>query len=515
MGPRETALPAGGPAKLAQTAPRSYPLVRRERLLLPAALIWCLLAVDAVLWAPGFGAGVTAAVFGWYALLLAARGEALFRTGESRCLLVACLALACVFSLRSSELLLAWDFLALLVLVPLHTCVLADRPLLPWWRPAMVPERAGLFLGGAFGALGAVPAALTPVRGRKRRVGAAAMGVVLAAALLALLVHVLAAGDALFAAVTAALRDAFSALFDTDAPAIQELCWALVLTPFVFSLLYRLRHPAPVRPRSAAKAPAIDPVTVLILLAAMDGLYLLFLLVQSAGLFGGEQYLAQRGLSYAQWARSGFFEMTGVTAVNLLVLLSAAGLTRRGGRGWLLVRALSALLCLESLVLLSSALWRMCLYVSAYGLSYKRALTYWGMAMMALFLLLALRKVWRPDTSFCRAAFPLALAGWLVLNCADLERLVARDQVDRYLSGQSSHISIEYLIRLHSYSVLPELERLAGQTVLSDESGYVQVDSVLAHQRARARAACADWRSWDLSACLAAGAERAPASPAG
>ena len=63
--------------------------------------------------------------------------------------------------------------------------------------------------------------------------------------------------------------------------------------------------------------PAVDGLGFLLMLAALDGLYLLFLAVQSAGLFGGAEYLARRGISYARWARSGFFQMVGVTVVNL------------------------------------------------------------------------------------------------------------------------------------------------------------------------------------------------------
>ena len=55
-------------------------------------------------------------------------------------------------------------------------------------------------------------------------------------------------------------------------------------------------------------------------------LYLLFLGVQSAGLLGGAEYLAQKHISYAEWARSGFFQMVGVTALNLTLLLAAVAL---------------------------------------------------------------------------------------------------------------------------------------------------------------------------------------------
>ena len=166
------------------------------------------------------------------------------------------------------------------------------------------------------------------------------------------------------------------------------------------------------------------------------------------------------------------------------------------------MRLLGAALTAESFLLLASAAWRMTLYVEAYGLSFKRFLTYWGMGMMALFLLAAARKVRRPDFRFCRAAFPLALAGWLVLHCVPLDYLTAKDQVDRYLSGESASLSVEYLVSL-SYDTLGPLSRLAGQTVWSDYSGAVEIDGILEKQRADARSDCGDWRTWSLSAWLA------------
>ena len=245
------------------------------------------------------------------------------------------------------------------------------------------------------------------------------------------------------------------------------------------------------------------------MLAALDGLYLLFLAVQSAGLFGGPEYLARRGVSYAEWARSGFFQMVGVTVVNLTVTLAGLTFSRREGRTWTVLRLLSALLAGESLLLLASAAWRMTLYVSAYGLSFKRCMTYWGMVMMALFFLAALWKLQKPDRSFCRLAFPLALAGWLVINCVPLDYLVAKDQVDRYLAceARTPNISVSYLLYDLSYDTLPQLARLDSRlTFLDWRTGREEpLGEMLERRREEARQDCAGWRSWSLSACIAAG----------
>ena len=148
----------------------------------------------------------------------------------------------------------------------------------------------------------------------------------------------------------------------------------------------------------------------------------------------------------------------------------------------------------------------MTLYVEAYGLSFKRCMTYWGMAIMALFFLAAAGKLAKPDFGFFRAAAPVALAGWLVINCVPLDGLVARDQVDRYLSGRSETIDVEYLLYNLSYDTLSQLERLDGDLICRDwgDGGQTRLSTLLAERRSQARSDCASWQSWSLSACLAA-----------
>ena len=238
--------------------------------------------------------------------------------------------------------------------------------------------------------------------------------------------------------------------------------------------------------------------------------YLFFLAVQSAGLFGGPAYLAERNIRYADWARSGFFQMVGVTAINLSVLLTSLTFSRKGEKSWKIVRILAALLTAESFTLLASAAWRMTLYVTAYGLSFKRFMTYWGMVMMALFFLAAAVKIAKPDVHFCRFAFPAALAGWLIINCIPVDYLVSKNQVDRYLNHESFAIDIHYLTYSLSYDTLSQLERLDPYTYLSKYQGDwlshadEPLSSLLEQRKNTARRQCRDWRSWSLSAYLAA-----------
>ena len=293
----------------------------------------------------------------------------------------------------------------------------------------------------------------------------------------------------------------------------QYLVQYLILGPFKGPG----ESPATATIDATAQLPALLPkpyvlnLGFVLALAAVDGLYLAFLAVQSAGLFGGPEYVESLGVSYAEWARSGFFQMVGVTVLNLSLTLASLCLSRREGRAWRALRQLCGLLAGESLILLASAAWKMTLYVSAYGLSFKRCMTYWGMIMMALFLLAGLWKALRPDFRFCKWAFPVALAGWLVINCVPVDYLVAKNQVDRYLKGESPTVSVNYLAWL-SFDTLSQLERLDGSRLVSDYDGNwdyhkTTLSEELNSRRVSAWAQCRDWRTWSLSACLAAGRE--------
>ena len=275
----------------------------------------------------------------------------------------------------------------------------------------------------------------------------------------------------------------------------RALAIGLMLTPFACSLLWRLSHPREGKAMEE-RAPWLPPAALLVSLVALDGLYALFLGVQSAGLFGGPAYLASRGLRYAEWARSGFFQMVRVTVVNLSVLLGAVTWTRRE-QGFGAIRLAAAVLTGESFLLLGSAAWRMNLYVSAYGLSFKRCMTYWGMAVMAALFAFAAGKLAKPERSFCRLAFPFLLAAWLLVAYLPIDSIVARDQVRR---GGGD---VEYLLYELSYDALGYLDADAEKVIRDGGGGFLRLGKLIGERRAQAAGECAAWESWNLSAYLA------------
>jgi hypothetical protein len=270
-----------------------------------------------------------------------------------------------------------------------------------------------------------------------------------------------------------------------------RLIFGLLVAPFLFGLLYSLRRPEPLkrltRPVEGLSMEAAGPVTVL---AVLDVLYAFFLAVQCAALFGGADYLARAGISYASYARSGFFQLVAVAAVNLACLLACLALCKGEGRGLRMVQVLGTLLVAASGVLLVSALWRMNLYVGAYGLSFKRALTYWGMAVLAVLLAAALWKVWHRHFRWFRVLLSVGAAGWLLLNYANVDALVARYNIGRGLDTGAILSASDGRL-----GALPALEEL-----LEAQPEETELRQAVETLRDSARWQAAHWQTWSVAA---------------
>jgi hypothetical protein len=104
------------------------------------------------------------------------------------------------------------------------------------------------------------------------------------------------------------------------------------------------------------------------------------------------------GLTYAEYARQGFFELVAVAALVLLLLLVAHELLRRHtvspGQQWLF-RALAGGQIVLLYVIMASAGQRMRLYQEAFGLTelrlYATAFMLWLAAVFAWFTVTVLR----------------------------------------------------------------------------------------------------------------------------
>jgi hypothetical protein len=260
-----------------------------------------------------------------------------------------------------------------------------------------------------------------------------ALAVLAAAVLVAVFVPLLASADPDFAALVEAMIPELG--FGT----VVRWCLVFVVAALlVAGACYFLAAPPA---RATADRPHQSkyglewtvPLVVLVLIFSV------WVGVRLVVLFGGTAYvLRTNGLTAAEYARGGFWQLCAVTVLTLAIVAAALrwapDVTKADRlRQRVLLGALSAL----SLVLVGSALSRMGTYQQAYGFTVLRLLVevceFWFGAVFVLVgaSLVKLRSTWLP-----RAAIGTAAAALLVLAVLDPERLIAGANLDRADAGK-------------------------------------------------------------------------------
>lgn len=324
------------------------------------------------------------------------------------------------------------------------------------------------------------------------------MGIGLSLPLAAVAVILLLQADGYFAFVVERLMEELSRIFGD---AIVRLLLGLLMVPVLFSLCYGLRYGKRKEGATGTLSVNWDALAPAMTLGVMDLLYGFFLAVQSAALFGGPAYLERvAGLSYAEYARSGFFQLVFVAILNLVLILAALQFSRTEGRVWRVVQLLCTVMIVMSGAILASAAYRMTLYVRVYGLSFKRFLTYWGMVMLGIFFLTATLKIWKKDFSFFKVLLTVSIVGWLALNACNVDRIVVTYNVDLYQRQVIAAIDLKYMVNELSYDAL---DPLAEVTFKRPAQNAIMEEEIQA-RRAQARKEASHWQTWCLSAYLAA-----------
>ncbi len=194
-----------------------------------------------------------------------------------------------------------------------------------------------------------------------------------------------------------------------------------------------------------------------IALSLLDALFLGFVIVQFRYFFGGAARVqAVAGLTYAEYARGGFFELVTVAALVLPLLLIAHWLLRlEKPRNELIFRVLAGTMTLLLSVIMGSALRRMMLYQHEYGLTELRVYTTAFMGWLAMvfgwFVLTVLRG--KRD----RFAFGAVITGFLMifgLMVINPDRLIVSKNVRHATDGRQFDA---YYISSLSADAVPEI----------------------------------------------------------
>jgi hypothetical protein len=340
-------------------------------------------------------------------------------------------------------------------------------------------------------------------RGGRSRLGPVVRGLFLALPLLIVFAVLLSTADLVFSQyLTQVLR-----WLGLDRLVDFLLRTAVVIVSGIFflgALAAALQEPGERRYLGEAK-PLFPPFLGLtessIVLGAVDLLFMSFVVVQFAYLFGGQANVTAAGFTYSEYARRGFGELVAVSALTMGMILGLATWTRRQDRRSRAVfNTLSTILVALVGAILASALMRLLLYEGAYGFTRLRTYTHVAILWMGLMFLVFLGLLLANRLRQFTMAAVVGVVGFVgSLSLLNVDVFIVRQNVERVAA--SGEVDAAYMASL-SYDAAPELVRLAQS---APEEVRLQLLPQLACQQAQLadRRANVGWPAYHLSIAAA------------
>ncbi len=361
---------------------------------------------------------------------------------ESRVLIAAAALFACWFTVRASPWLLWPDLFAVLILLGLgasfavrgSTVDLGAAELAARFIQAVVQLTAGV---------GFVATPIAGMRGRLGSVAPVARGVLIALPIAALIAGLLASADPVFASFINLNIDLGQLILDVFFVAFGSLCAAGLLRLTVAEPIQRVDGPKW----------RLGATEALVVLAILDAVFAAFALAQVLAATGAAgSTLKSAGVTYSDYARSGFFQLLWVSGITLVVLVlfsRVSNLTKRRSRLAFLVLAE----CAIALTLLVDvvAFRRLSLYEEAYGFTmlrlYSQVFAVW-IGLVFVQLAADFSGLGRDRRWFIGATMSTAAVVLLALNVVNPEAIVVALNTDH---AQAVHrIDGGYLSELSS-----------------------------------------------------------------
>ncbi|MGH8003299.1 MAG: DUF4153 domain-containing protein, partial [Limisphaerales bacterium] len=231
-----------------------------------------------------------------------------------------------------------------------------------------------------------------------------------------------------------------------------------------------------------------------IVLGLLNLLFLSFVLVQFRYFFGGANLVeVTPGLTYAEYARRGFFELVTVAGLVLPLLLGWHWLLPKGNmKSEKIFRVLAGIMILLLFVIMASAVKRMRLYQGEYGLTELRLYTTVFMGWLAaVFIWFGLTVLRNHRERFMFGALITGFVAIFALQTINPDGLIVRTNLSLAKSGKS--FDVDYAATLSDDALPALVEALPS---LNDADQKKVFDCIIAPKLTSLKS---DWRTWSWS----------------
>lgn len=481
-------------------------LVKKENIYILIGSVILAAIFNILFYRKGLGLSYPIFVLIFYgALMFTLRDKIEFKINFGTVLTIPIVMLSLTYLFFSNWLFLGLNFLIIPMLIVVQTLLITNNNDFKWFDIRFISDllnamfvRTLVHIPKPFKLISKMIKRKTKNSGKVSVVGKVIIGLLLSIPLMAIIIALLSEADIVFSQWMSGISDLLKNVNTEDM--IAQLTIGLIVGTIIFSYLWSLYYKENRLPGKTVKdnieiRKVWDPVIVLTMLTAVNVIYVVFTIIQFTYLFGGIDSLLPQDVTYAEYARRGFFELVAVTLINVSIMTGVINFTKNEN-----INAAKALKILNSflvgftIVMLVSASSRMSLYEETYGYTYLRVFTHAFMIFIFVMLIATLIKVWKESFPLLKSYIVVAIIAYLAINYFNADVFIIKNNIRRYEANIGGRLDTGYLDCL-SDDAVPYMVKL-----LDDKNTDVSssIRSQLESRKVRL-ADDNDWQSFNLS----------------
>lgn len=238
---------------------------------------------------------------------------------------------------------------------------------------------------------------------------------------------------------------------------IYQFGFGLLVAFYLFGLLYANINKTYLKKDNTTPQYSLKIFEPLVLYSAVTPiciLYVLFFFSQATYFLSAFQNTLPTQFSYAEYARKGFFELFAVALINLLIILllnlfcKFKNSTKPKG-----LIFFNILLSFLTLLLITTALSKMVMYINNYGLTILRVYTSWFMTLLAIIFVIIIFMQFINRIKFVKAIAVSFILMFGILSFSDIDGIIANYNISQYQNGNINELDINMMYDLSDSAV--------------------------------------------------------------
>lgn len=235
-------------------------------------------------------------------------------------------------------------------------------------------------------------------------------------------------------------------------------------------LLFKSR-PTDLEPLTTTEQNNYDMVITTITML-INIVFLVFIFIQFKYLFSQK---ITTGMTYSSYARKGFFELTVISLMVIGLVAILNYLSRGKLNKWLMSIVLTS-----TLIIAYSAIFRMNLYIEAYGFTWLRIVSLSFIYLQMIIILITLISLWKVIPYKIIIA-TLYLVAYVTLNFINVDALIIEGNVSRYYNGYELDTEyFKYMSHDADQTLLKYQNEFKGET---HKTAYIGISNAIDYKR--------------------------------